>query len=182
VRRVHGVRPFPPACGPGAARPARLSTGDSHRASARTFPRPVRGWPRASRKRGSPAFAAGRSSFIRRTARSTPNRSLLRTLSLPNGIVVEYAYEDASQVTGLTYKLGGTTLGTLTYAYDLAGRRTSLDGTWARTGLPQAMLGATYDAANRLRQWADSSFTYDASGNLTSDGLTSFGWDARNHQ
>ena len=102
------------------------------------------------------------------------------TLSLPNAIVVEYAYDEASQVTGLTYKLGATTLGTLTYAYDPAGRRTSIGGTWARTGLPQAMSAATYDSANRLMQWGGLSFAYDANGSVASDGLTSYGWDARN--
>jgi YD repeat-containing protein len=69
-------------------------------------------------------------------------------LTLPNGVTVEYGYDDASQVTSLTYKAGSTTLGTLTYTYDLAGNRTSVGGTWARTGLPAALASATYDAVN----------------------------------
>src|SRR5262249_46819746 len=76
--------------------------------------------------------------------------------------------------------LGATTLGDLAYAYDAAGRRTSVGGSWARTGLPPAMASASYDAANRITAWGGTSFSYDANGNLTSDGVISYGWNARN--
>jgi RHS repeat-associated protein len=101
-------------------------------------------------------------------------------LTLPNGIEVTYDYDDASQLTGLTYKQGTTTLGTLTYSYDLAGNRTAVGGTWARTNLPAALSSVTYDAANQIATWGSTSFTYDANGNLTSDGVRSYTWDARN--
>jgi YD repeat-containing protein len=39
------------------------------------------------------------------------NANRRSTLTLPNGVVTEYGYDAASQLTGLTYKLGGTTLG-----------------------------------------------------------------------
>jgi RHS repeat-associated protein len=80
----------------------------------------------------------------------------------------------------LTYKLGGNTLGALTYGYDGNGRRTALGGTWARTGLPSALSSATYDDANQIATWASTSFTYDDNGNLTSDGTNSYTWNARN--
>lgn len=102
------------------------------------------------------------------------------TLRLPNGVVTTYGYDPANQLTSLTYTLGPTTLGTLTYAYDPAGNRTTVGGTWARTGLPQAVPGATYDAANRIATWNGAAFSYDANGNLTSDGLSSYVWNARN--
>lgn len=102
------------------------------------------------------------------------------TLTLPNGIVATSGYDNANQVTGLTYTLGQTTLGTLTYTYEDAGNRTSVGGTWARTGLPQPMASATYDAAHRIATWAGTIFSYDASGNMASDGLTSYVWNARN--
>jgi YD repeat-containing protein len=53
-------------------------------------------------------------------------------VTLPNGVRVEYGYTATSQIAGLTYKLGSTVLGTLTYTYDAADRRTELSGTWAR--------------------------------------------------
>jgi len=101
------------------------------------------------------------------------------TLTLPNGIVVTYDYDNANLLTSLTYTLGQTTLGTLTYTYDLAGRRTEVGGTWARIGVPEAVASATYDAANRLTQWAGNQFSYDLNGNLASDGFTSYTWNAR---
>jgi RHS repeat-associated protein len=108
------------------------------------------------------------------------NANRRSTLTLPNGIVATFGYDDAAQLTTLTYSLGPETLGTLTYAYDAVGNRTTVGGTWARTGLPQALSDATYDAANRIATWAGQSFSYDENGNLASDGLTSFNWNARN--
>jgi YD repeat-containing protein len=72
-------------------------------------------------------------------------------LTLPNGTSTEYTYDPASQLTGLTYTAGSTVLGTLTYAYDAAGNRAGVGGTWARTGQPSATSG-TYNAANSRRR------------------------------
>jgi RHS repeat-associated protein len=102
------------------------------------------------------------------------------TLTLPNGIVTEYGYDDADEVTSLTYGYGATTLGDLTSTYDTAGRRVEVGGSWARTGLPQAIASASYDAANELTSWSSRALTYDANGNLANDGLTSYTWNARN--
>ena len=102
------------------------------------------------------------------------------SLTLPNGIVVEYGYDDDSQLTGLTYKFGGTTFGNLTYAYDAAGQRSSVGGTYARSNLPAALTSATYDDANQIATWAGTSFSYDSNGNLTSDGSQSYTWNPRN--
>ena len=61
------------------------------------------------------------------------------SLTLPNGIVVEYGRDDSSRLTGLTYRQSGSTIGTLTYAYDANGQRTSIGGSYARSGLPAAL-------------------------------------------
>ena len=50
----------------------------------------------------------------------------MRTHDYPHGIVTTYGYDDANQLTSLDYTLGQTTLGTLTYTYDLAGNRTAV--------------------------------------------------------
>jgi hypothetical protein len=89
-------------------------------------------------------------------------------------------HDTANQLTGLTYTLGPATLGTLTYAYDAGGNRTTVGGIFARTGLPQALASATFDAANRIATWSGQALSYDANGNLASDGLTSYTWNARN--
>jgi RHS repeat-associated protein len=101
------------------------------------------------------------------------------TLTLPNGIIATYGYDAANHLTSLAYALGATTLGDLSYTYDIAGNRTSVGGTWARTGIPSALTTATYDAANRITSWAGTSFTYDLNGNLTNDGTMTYTWNAR---
>src|SRR4029453_11790715 len=92
------------------------------------------------------------------------------SLTLPNSVSTEYAYDAASRLTGLAYRLGTVSLGTLTYAYDAAGNRTVLGGTWARTGLPSALTSATYNAANQQLTFESIALTYDLNGKLTSDG------------
>jgi len=72
------------------------------------------------------------------------------------------------------------TLGTLTYAYDPAGRRNVVGGTYARTGTPQAVTSATYNANNQLTNWKGATLTYDLNGNLTNDGTNTYTWNARN--
>jgi RHS repeat-associated protein len=101
------------------------------------------------------------------------------SLTFPNGIVATYGYDGVSHLTSLAYTLASTTLGNLTYTYDAAGNRTSVGGSWARTGLPAALASATYDAANRIASWGATGFSYDPNGNLASDGVTSYSWNAR---
>jgi len=108
------------------------------------------------------------------------NTNRRTSLRLPNGNAMEYAYDSASQLTGITYKSGVSVIGDLTYEYDRAGRRTKMGGSFARTGLPQPVTMATYNAANQLTQRGGSSLTYDANGNLTSDGSNSYSWNSRN--
>jgi RHS repeat-associated protein len=93
---------------------------------------------------------------------------------------MRYSYDNASQLTGITYKDGGTTLGTLTYAYDLAGRRTQMGGSYAQIGLPLAINEAEYNANNQLTEWGTASLYYDPNGNMTSDGTNSYVWNPRN--
>ena len=64
-----------------------------------------------------------------------------------------YSYDGASQLAGLTYSLGQTALGNLTYGYDNGGRRNTVGGSFARTGLPNAMTQTAYNANNQLTTW-----------------------------
>jgi len=101
-------------------------------------------------------------------------------LTLPNGVQVQYGYDNASEITGLTYLSGATSLGTFVYTYDALGRRTSIDGTLAALDLPASVTGSTVDANNRLTTWSGTTPTYDANGNLLSQGVYSYVWDERN--
>jgi RHS repeat-associated protein len=102
------------------------------------------------------------------------------SLTLPNSVVMSYSYDSGSQLTEIDYAHSSTTLGTLTYSYDLAGRRVSMGGSYAATNLPATVSAASYDAANELTTWGSATLTYDASGNMTSDGTNSYVWNARN--
>ena len=107
------------------------------------------------------------------------------SLTLPNGIVVEYGYDAASRLTSITYIQNGTTvIGDLTYEYDKAGNRTKTSGSWARTGMPEAITTTSYDAGNRQLTFGDKTLAYDDNGNLQSitdsNGTTLYQWNARN--
>ena len=91
----------------------------------------------------------------------------------------------ASRVTSITYKQNGTTmLGDLTYEYDKNGNRTKIGGSFARTGIPQAITTTAYNSANHQTTFGDKTLTYDNSGNVEmitdSSGTTTYTWNARN--
>jgi uncharacterized protein RhaS with RHS repeats len=71
----------------------------------------------------------------------------------PNTNKVEYGYNAASELTSLTYKQGATTLGDLTYTYDLAGNRLTTGGTFARTNVPPALTTTTYSEQPTDHVW-----------------------------
>jgi RHS repeat-associated protein len=102
-------------------------------------------------------------------------------LALPNGVAVAYTYDADGHVTGITYSSGGSQLGNLTYSYDADGRVTSRGGTMASTGMPAPISGNTFNAANEMTSFNGTPLSYDANGNLTSDGTNTYTWDARNH-
>jgi len=101
------------------------------------------------------------------------------SLTLPNTVVATYGYDTSNRLTTITFKKGAVTLGTLTYTYDAAGRRTAITGTWARTGIPAAVASATYNANNQQTAWGGQTNTFDLNGNLISDGTNTYTWDAR---
>lgn len=102
------------------------------------------------------------------------------SVTLPNGIIISYSYNDASQLTGINYQKGAASIGDLTYGYDAAGRRITVGGSFARTGLPPAASSMTYNVANQLTKAGAKTLTYDGNGNLLNDGVNSYNWDARN--
>jgi RHS repeat-associated protein len=103
------------------------------------------------------------------------------SLTLPDGVVVNYGYDAASELTGLSYTSGGAVLGNLTYAYDSDGRRVQMGGTLARTGMPSPTTStAACNADNELTSWDGTTLAYDNNGNMTSDGVDTYSWDQRN--
>jgi RHS repeat-associated protein len=102
---------------------------------------------------------------------------------LPGGITAAYSFDVASQLTSISYDNGSTNLGTLTYGYDLAGHIVSRGGTLFQSILPEAVTNASYDLANRLTSRTAAGVTanptWDSNGNMTSDGVRTYTWDAR---
>jgi uncharacterized protein RhaS with RHS repeats len=62
---------------------------------------------------------------------------------------------------------------------DAAGHRTQMGGTLAKANLPQDMT-ASYDAANHITQFNSTAYSYDANGNLLTDGQRNYTWDPAN--
>ncbi|HSE15991.1 MAG TPA: RHS repeat-associated core domain-containing protein [Pyrinomonadaceae bacterium] len=108
------------------------------------------------------------------------NANRRTSLTLSNGVAINYDYDAASQLTSLTYLRNSTTLGTLTYAYDNAGHRIKVGGSYARTSLPAAEAGKVYNDNNQITQRGAATLSYDLNGNLTSDGVNTYTWNARN--
>jgi RHS repeat-associated protein len=105
-------------------------------------------------------------------------------LSLPNQVSTEYQYDPGSRLTGLVYRNALGVLGGLSYKYDSAGNRIGVEGSFARTLLPDPVPSATYDAANRQLGFAHMTMLFDDNGNLTNlaepGGNTTLSWDSRN--
>lgn len=107
-------------------------------------------------------------------------RTKYSNAATPKGVTIDYGYDNADQVTSLTYKkLDGQLLGDVTYAYDAAGRRVTPGGSLSVVRLPAAA-SATYDANNRLSSWNGTALSYDNNGNLIGDSSIGYTWNARN--
>jgi YD repeat-containing protein len=98
---------------------------------------------------------------------------------LPSGVVKSYSYDAASRLTGIAYSRNQVPIGDLSYSYDALNRRTAVGGSLAGTVLPPGTTAGIYDAANQLTSWNGTPVSYDANGNMLSDGTRSFTWDAR---
>jgi RHS repeat-associated protein len=101
------------------------------------------------------------------------------TITYPNGIVTTYGFDAANQLLSLNYANGSTSIGGITYTYDLGGRRISMSGSLATLQAPSAVSATTYDAANRMTAWNGSALTYDNNGNLLTGPSGSYGWNVR---
>src|SRR5829696_1394174 len=108
------------------------------------------------------------------------NANRVTSVSGSNGVVVEYTYDVASNLTGIVFKKDTVVLGNLTYEYTAERKRTKMGGSFAQTGLPQPLTSVSHNAANQLTQREAAVLTYDNNGNLTSDGTNTYTWNARN--
>ncbi len=109
------------------------------------------------------------------------NANRRTSLGYSNGTTTSYAYDLASRLTNITHNGPSGVIDALTYTYDAAGSRTSIQrANGTASLLPNAVASAAYDAANEQTQFSGSTLTYDNNGNLTNDGVNAYQWDARN--
>ena len=99
--------------------------------------------------------------------------------TLPDGIEESYGYDEANELTSIAYTKGATKLGELDYSYTLDGLREAMWGSYARSGLPEAISSAAYNADDEQTERNSKKLGYDAEGNLTSDGSSEYKWNAR---
>ncbi|OWA20887.1 hypothetical protein B9W61_25825 [Streptomyces sp. CS057] len=102
-----------------------------------------------------------------------------RTASLPGGITRTTDLDKTGTVVGISYDKGSVGVGNLAYKRDSRGLQTGLSGTLASVALPAAETGAVFGQDNRVTTFNGRSFTYDANGQLKSDGKRTYEWDAR---
>jgi RHS repeat-associated protein len=124
----------------------------------------------SSLTQGSEAVQFGYDDANRRTA-----------LTLPNGIGMAYAYDAVGQLTNINYTTPvQTPLGSLAYGYDPDGRQISKTGSFATDLLPTpSTQSGTFDLNNRQTSFNGGVLSYDANGNLISDGINTYVWNAR---
>jgi YD repeat-containing protein len=98
-------------------------------------------------------------------AQNNPYSWQCYSLSTATTRTIDYTYDGLQRLTGAVESPGSS----FAYSYDLAGNRTgvTVDGS--------SVASYNYDAADQVVGW-----TYDGAGNLTSDGTTSYSYDAPN--
>jgi RHS repeat-associated protein len=90
----------------------------------------------------------------------------------PTTTVISYVYDGLYRLTRAAHSTGET----FEYAYDAVGNRTA----YTRTLGAQVVTTYTYDAANRLTAVNGQAYTWDANGNLLSDGSKDYVYDQAN--
>jgi len=106
------------------------------------------------------------------------------SLAYANGAVIGYSYDPASRLSQLSHNLSGTASDlSLGFLYNPASQIISnTRNNDAYSSFAQASGSSGY-TANGLNQYVSArgaALTYDPNGNLTSDGVTAFGYDVEN--
>ena len=71
-------------------------------------------------------------------------------MTLPNGIVLSYAYDNDSRVYAMSWMAGVNQVGDLEYSYDADEHVVEKTGSLASAGVPSAASGSTFNAANDM--------------------------------
>ncbi|MGI5372628.1 RHS repeat-associated core domain-containing protein [Streptomyces iakyrus] len=102
-----------------------------------------------------------------------------KTASLPGGITRTTGYDTTGVIKSIAYAQGTKTVGDLTYTRDVRGLQAGLTGSLTKVALPAAESGTQFGKDNRINTYNGRTFTYDDVGQLKSDGLRTYTWNAR---
>ncbi|MFD9601968.1 RHS repeat-associated core domain-containing protein [Streptomyces sp. NPDC059970] len=102
-----------------------------------------------------------------------------KTATMPGGIARTTGYDKTGTIKSITYAQGTSSIGDLNYTRDERGLQTGLTGTLANVALPAAEDGTVFGKDNRITTYSGRSFTYDADGQLKTDGIRDYTWNAR---
>ncbi|MFE0824140.1 RHS repeat-associated core domain-containing protein [Streptomyces sp. NPDC058847] len=102
-----------------------------------------------------------------------------KTASFPGGITRATGYDTTGVIKTISYARGTQAIGDLNYARDSRALQIGLTGSLAKVALPAAETGTEFGKDNRITTYDGRTFTYDAAGQLKSDGIRSYTWNAR---
>ncbi|SDG78177.1 RHS repeat-associated core domain-containing protein [Dyella sp. 333MFSha] len=106
----------------------------------------------------------------------------LTATQLGSGASIGYAYDANSQMLGVTVReSSGAIAGSVSYQYTPNGRISATSGSLHHEELRAASLSdSVYGLGNQQLEMDGRQATYDANGNLTTDGVLTLTWNARN--
>lgn len=110
--------------------------------------------------------------------------SRVASLQRPNGVRTDYAYDNVYRLARLTHTNAlNQALEDFQYSYNNDDEIESISSLASATLLPTAKTAAPADAANRVPQFGNASYTFDNEGQTTSRNnaptVTNFTWNAR---
>jgi RHS repeat-associated protein len=110
--------------------------------------------------------------------------SRLLGVSRPNSVTTAYGYDAVGRLERLRHADGaGQAIEDFRYAYTADDEIASVTSQFSATLLPPAQTNAPADAANRVAQSGETSYTFDRLGQTTSKadapGVTQYEWDSR---
>jgi RHS repeat-associated protein len=110
--------------------------------------------------------------------------SRMTGLQRPNGVDTTYTYNEVNRLTRLKHQSGANPpIEDLQYTYNADDEIEVINSLMSGTTLPTPKTVSAADGANRIAQFGDNNYVYDAEGQITSkvntNGLTQYTWDAR---
>src|SRR5207302_4178451 len=108
--------------------------------------------------------------------------SRLASIQRPNGVQTSYRYDIIDRLRRLTHTTNSNqTIGDYLFSYNVDSQIESIISLASATQLPQAKNAAPADAANKIPQFGDASYSFDERGMTTSktdaQGTTNYQWD-----